>query len=59
MWRALGFACARVFWRTVLFLSVVCGFMFASQGFVFGEVLYFSVAVRFLEKESEERPWMM
>jgi hypothetical protein len=33
--------------------------MFASQGFVFEEVLYFSVAVRLLEKESEERPWMM
>jgi hypothetical protein len=48
-----------VFWRTVLFLSVVCGFMLASQGFVFGEVLCFLVAGRLLEKEREERPWMM
>lgn len=48
-----------MFWRTVLFLSFVCGVMFASQGFVFGEVLCFLVAGRFLEKESEERPWMM
>ncbi len=48
------FACACVFWKTDLFLSVVCGFMFASQGFVFGEVLCFLVAGRFLEKEREE-----
>ncbi len=53
------FVCACVFWRTVLFLSVVCGFMFASQGFGFGEVFYFLVAGRLLEKEREERPWMM
>jgi hypothetical protein len=33
--------------------------MFASQGFGFGEVFYFLVAGRLLEKEREERPWMM
>jgi hypothetical protein len=34
-----------------LLLSGVCDFMFASQGFVFGEVLCVLVACRFLEKE--------
>jgi hypothetical protein len=45
------FAFACVFWRTLLLLSGVCDFMFASQGFVFGEVLCVLVACRFLEKE--------
>lgn len=52
------FACACVFWRAVLLLSVVCG-LWASQGFVFGEFFCFVVAGRLLEKEREERPWMM
>ncbi len=53
------FACACVFWRTVLFLSVVCGFTFASQGLGFVKVLCSLVAGRLLEKERKERPWMM
>ncbi len=44
------FACACVFRRTVLFLSVVCG-LWASQGSVFGEFFCFLVAGRLLEKE--------